>query len=1589
MRLPIILALIAMTLPGLAQQDAGTVLNPCETTEGMTVDTGADWPGTALAVNTDARWVTEGAGSVRLSGTSPADATGNSYLCLALPIPATDFTGGVTLRLDAASSTPDQSQALYVRGYNAARECVLSWTSWGGLLTDQMQSFELHPGMSYAGMAWEADAVEGRAPLGVVRLRIYTGTRNAGQAFDIFVDNVRTGRSEVQSFLDVTEAKPLYPETMLTEGGQPRAIIVAPEGDDWRAFAEEVAAAIADATGATLPIVAPEEAGDEVLAGTNAIVLGSIVNNRALLYPYSHQLTFADGAYPGAGGYELRTVNDPWGTGKNLIALGASDLEGARAGLEALRPHLAAGPTLVLPQLLEVKLTGEAEAAYGNLFTADLGEQWAEGLKQSCEDHLVRAGTRGLFSMAEGQGLNYALTGRPEYAQMYVWMIKRTYQSYLSNPDTYGGPWGMDSDFHIYTNLPAWDNVEECPAVSAEDRLEVTRILFRWVSELGPAKSASPTSRRVRFNHQTFPALGCLYAGQYFSRYYHAIEGEEWIRVADGTFEFQLDASKPHCDCNSYQWLTLNHVMTYAMARPNLRYFENGNARLNADYAILTMNNLGYQVPYGDIGGWGPLGGELRILRMAEWFYRDGRAQWAIDRKMQVRPRVALSSFSMPPGEPSVEPTDLLGTRGWALDDLWYDSFGGADVVERAQAVDKVSFRSSFAPEAGYLLLDGLSVGGHGHLDGNSILQWTENERVWLADTDYIKSLPKYHNGVLILREGQSASIPGYAELENLADLQSVGASQTVMRDYAGVDWHRNVMWVRDRLFVVADRMVAREPGDYSFRAVWQTIGDTQLDGSTLRVQQQGQHAAIAMTADTRCILNEDEYTGKNWASYPYIDEPVVKSMQGIIDARLEPGQQVVLFTVLQASGEEPSRIRVQRVGDNAIAITGAGDPILAAVQDADGRIVLPGAASGVGAMAVMTPTHIAGVGMTEVTALGETRALDGGADLEADLATGQVAVHTPARTALATEQASETVALGNGAAPAEVEGLMRVVIAAAPPVTAPAGAGADLPALTGLWAYVDRPSNFLLTGNAGVAEAVDAVESLTATPDPLELNVFSQAAGMNTLANLTDGAQEATEDCVMWDDDQEVTLSLRLRDSYHLERLRLAAWFATSSSKQKLFQLGRIRLLGSNDGFAADERTLLDVTDDVDRPNWGAPGHAPEEYEFDLDANARDLRLVLKPRPGTAVYLAELQLWGSGEGLERMLVATGGGPSYLFNSVHTADLDGDGAAEVLAGSSNGKVYCLGADGQVRWTADCGAEVNSVTTVDLAGQDHPVVVAGAMNGLVIALSADGERLWTFEVPYYKRTPHVRTVFGADLDGDGAQEVIAGADSWRYYAIDGAGTELWHYESVHGSTAGAAADLDGDGRDEVIAGTEYYWWHVVNPDGSRRFQVRPAGGPCANAAAAGDLDGDGRREVIFGGADTNVQAFSADGERLWVVNTGDEVTDLACADVDGDGADELLVSSLSFNVYCLDGDGNALWRTALPNQVRSLTILAAEPLALAAGCDDGAAYVLGAADGRVLGRFGTGGRIIDLAAAGMGEVIVSSEDGQVYAARMER
>jgi hypothetical protein len=158
----------------------------------------------------------------------------------------------------------------------------------------------------------------------------------------------------------------------------------------------------------------------------------------------------------------------------------------------------------------------------------------------------------------------------------------------------------------------------------------------------------------------------------------------------------------------------------------------------------MTTDNLGHQATYGDVGGFTGNG------QTAMWYTlndveRKGRYAWAI-RKVGGSSEPGTAVHGVEP----VEPTDLLGVRRQVTEQMFYDLYNGKGKVPQEKTFDKISMRSSFDADKPYLLLDGINGGYHGHWDANSVLRYTDRGRIWLADCDYIKSLPRYHNSMLI-----------------------------------------------------------------------------------------------------------------------------------------------------------------------------------------------------------------------------------------------------------------------------------------------------------------------------------------------------------------------------------------------------------------------------------------------------------------------------------------------------------------------------------------------------------------------------------------------------------------------------------------------------------------------------------------------------------------------------------------------------------------------------------------------------------------------------------------------------------------------
>lgn len=233
--------------------------------------------------------------------------------------------------------------------------------------------------------------------------------------------------------------------------------------------------------------------------------------------------------------------------------------------------------------------------------------------------------------------------------------------------------------------------------------------------------------------------------------------------------------------------------------------------------------------------------------------------------------------------------------------------------------------------------------------------------------------------------------------------------------------------------------------------------------------------------------------------------------------------------------------------------------------------------------------------------------------------------------------------------------------------------------------------------------------------------------------------------------------------------------------------------------------------------------------------------------------------------------------PNSTDSPPAVADLDGDGVFEIVVGSmwkenGNGDVTVYRADTRAKvWGAEMEGCVQAAPClVDLDADEVLDVVVTTWRGTnaVHAFSGkDGATLWTFET---------------DIEGDESMGLYHGvsaafvAGQWRIafgtcslkrgtlYVVDGGGHLQWKQELGEYLFAPTTmADLDGDGAPEVIAVGESTYAYTL--DGKRLWKAE-VGGARGVAAAGGRLflGARGRRVVALDGK-TGAEVWSVDAK----------------------------------------------------------------------------------------------------------------------------
>ncbi len=216
----------------------------------------------------------------------------------------------------------------------------------------------------------------------------------------------------------------------------------------------------------------------------------------------------------------------------------------------------------------------------------------------------------------------------------------------------------------------------------------------------------------------------------------------------------------------------------------------------------------------------------------------------------------------------------------------------------------------------------------------------------------------------------------------------------------------------------------------------------------------------------------------------------------------------------------------------------------------------------------------------------------------------------------------------------------------------------------------------------------------------------------------------------------------------------------------------------------------------------------------------------------------------------------------------------------------------------------------------------PDSVLVAVGGRIVRISGQGEVILDRQLSEEVEGGGIFDPVPADLDGDGIEEIIAGAKTGYVCALKPDGTILWQYDldsPLDTWEMANAADLDGDGRAEVLACNLYGWIVCLDGEGVLRWRskveaYRPS------TPAIGDIDNDGQPELVYGTATRHLIALKANGTLLWDSHQPPfhlGRTRPRIADLDGDGNAEIYSMSSMIasdtGLICLNGsDGSRKW-----------------------------------------------------------------------------
>lgn len=645
-------------------------------------------------------------------------------------------------------------------------------------------------------------------------------------------------------------------------------------------------------------------------SGEPIIVLGNLADNLVIRRLYLEMFCFVDRAFPGPQGYLLQTIHNPWGTGQNVIVLGASDDVGLQAAVDAFGAHVRKGP--VIGRLYDIKPSERFDFARR---VDDRAEKLLRTTLPLLWPHAFQLG----YNEAAPPAILYFVTGEDRYA-------RRAREEMLKQVKE-----GLCKHLYFLPRPILWNLLETHPCFSDPERLTITNwLLDQLRSEEGIRMSAiwEADKKELLGNHGSRTAIGCFFAARYFRDRYGLEEANSYLERLERYFQPQETISQPICDSSAHQWGgTIEDQAIYALASGNLGFFRSGAARRAADRALAITS------PLGHVADVSPGFGANSFLATAAFVYQDGRYKWAHELRTEGDYGSDELMRTFADDLPVVPPRDLVGVTVVPWDRGTWDGYARLASnlnytlpnIPFEKAFNKIAIRTDLTAQAEFLLLDGMVGASHDPDSVHVVHEYARGGRIYLT----------HRNTLDILHDGLSSTLPSCAELIHAGAVGPAMISQTRLNDYGDADWTRTLVLLPGGFMAVIERVTARQPGEFTLTSRWHALGKPLQRDDTLTLQQfpvasegearKRQTTFFQVQAPGERVWTRslrDPVLLKQYRGYPYASGALQQLNQSK-RCRLAAGESEYLYTLMhQSPGSVQGTYRMALVAPGVVHVS-------------------------------------------------------------------------------------------------------------------------------------------------------------------------------------------------------------------------------------------------------------------------------------------------------------------------------------------------------------------------------------------------------------------------------------------------------------------------------------------------------------------------------------------------------------------------------------------------------------------------------------------------------------------------------------------